>query len=372
MSILDRYIARQFVLNILVLLLVVASLIVTVDVVINLDRFAGRARQVGGENATSASHVWLVARLVADLWGPRLLQLFIFLNGVVLVAAMGFTCSQLARHREFVAMLAGGLSLHRAARPFLFVSLAMLLAQIAVHELALPRVAHLLPRDAGDAGKERVDSLPLRLSPDDQGRLWYARRFDDRAGTLEDLAVWERDESGTLTRTIVAARATWDGTGWVLEQGLSNEPLPPDGAAAARPPRVESRIDTTLDPQRIKVHAVQGFAGTLSWNQLTALLHSGAEPHTVEQLDRTRWSRVSGLAASFLALWGSLSMFLVRSPRPMIVPTLKAAPIALGGFAASAVASSASIPGLPVWFGAFLPTIVLLSVTIALVTGIET
>jgi lipopolysaccharide export LptBFGC system permease protein LptF len=370
MTLLDRYIARQFLLNILVLLLIVASLIVTVDVVINLDRFADRARQLDAD-ASTPRHASLVVRLVADLWGPRLLQLFVFLNGVVLAAAMGFTCTHLVRHREFVAMLAGGISLHRAARPFLAVAAAMLLAQVVVQELALPRVAHLLPRDAGDAGKERAAGLSLRLSPDDQGRLWYARAFDDHARSLEDLAVWERDDTGALTRTIVAARAAWDGRGWTLEEGFSNEPLPP-GGAAPRPPRRETRIDTTLDPDRIKVRAVQGFVGTLSWRQITRLLDTAAEPHTTEQLDRARWSRLSGLAASFLALWGSLAIFLVRSPRPMVVPALKSAPIALGGFAAAAVASSASIPGLPVWFGAFVPTIVLLSVTIALVTGVDT
>lgn len=375
MSLLDRSIARQYLVNIATLLLIVASLIVAVDVVINLDRFAARAEQMMTEPGNAGSggtlrHSLLTAFLIADLWGPRLLQLFMYLNGVVLIAAMGFTCSHMVRHREFVAMLAGGISLHRAARPFLIVGAVMLGAQALVQEFALPRVAHLLPRDAGDAGKRRLNSFPLHLTPDRDGRLWYARAFDDDADTLIDLAVWEHNAEGNLVRTIVAERGEWDGVGWRLVNGLAT--LAGEATGAPRRPALIGRIDSTLDPDRIKVRALEGFAGTLSWGQITALLSSGADSQTLEQLDRTRWSRVASLFGSFLALWGSLSIFLVRAPRPMLVPALKAAPVALGGFAASAVASSASIPGLPVWFGAFLPCLVLLSVAIALSTGVET
>ncbi|MBL8746609.1 MAG: LptF/LptG family permease [Phycisphaerae bacterium] len=374
MSLLDRYIARQYVVNILTLLLIVASLIVAVDVVINLDRFTGRAEQLaqsGEGGSRGALHrTLLTGLLIADLWGPRLLQLFTYLNGVVLIAAMGFTCSHLVRHREFVAMLAGGISLHRAARPFLVVGAMMLCVQAVVQEVALPRVAHLLSRDAGDAGKRRLDAFPLHLTPDREGRLWYARSFDDDERALVDLAVWEHDSEGNLTRTIVAERASWDGTGWNLRGGLATRSV--DGAAVQQKPEPIGRIESTLDPDRIKVRSLQGFTGTLSWGQITALLKTGADPQTLEQLDRTRWSRVASLLGSFLALWGAVSVFLVRAPKPMLKPALKAAPVALGGFAAAAVASSASIPGLPVWFGAFLPCVVLLSVAIALSTGVET
>lgn len=266
-------------------------------------------------------------------------------------------------------MLAGGVSLHRAARPFLIVAVLMLVAQAGVQEWGLPRVAHLLPRDAGDAGKRRLDQFSLRLTSDGEGRLWYARAFDDEAGALADLAVWEFDGDGALRRTIVADRATWTDGGWSLTQGLATRAEPRD--ARRRPERID-RIESTLNPDRIKVRALEGFASLLSWRQIGALLALGPDARTAEQLDRTRWGRIASLIGSFLALWGALSLYLVRAPRPMLGPSLRAAPVALGGFAASAVASSASIPGLPVWFGAFLPCLVLLSVAVALSTGVET
>jgi lipopolysaccharide export system permease protein len=320
----------------------------------------------------SARHLGTTAWLIADLWGPRLLQLFTYLNGIVLIAAMGFTCVQLVRHREFVAMLAGGISLHRAGRPFLIVGVLMIAGQAAVQEFAVPMIAHLLPRDPGDSGKASVEARPVPLSPDADNRLWHAGAFDDATGTLVNLNVWERDASNRLTRLITADRAVWDGRGWVLESGSARQP-PATPGSAPPPARRIDRLNTSLDPARLKVRLTQGFAQSLSLRELSSLTNGGGmDDSTRERLERTFWGRIAGWCCTFIALWGALSLFLVRSPRPMFAPALRAAPIALAGFAAGAAASSLAIPGLPVWFGAFVPCAALLSITVALATGVET
>lgn len=375
MSILSRYIARLFLVNIITLLVILFSLIVTVDVVINLDRFTNRANQLlpeGDGLIDSVRHLATTAWLIADLWGPRLLQLFTYLNGVVLIAAMGFTCVQLVRHREFVAMLASGISLHRAGRPFLIVGVLLITAQAAIQEFAVPRIAHLLPRDPGDSGKASMDARPVPLSPDADGRLWHASAFDDASGTLIGLNVWERDASTRPTRLITADKATWDGRGWLLESGEARQPPATPGAAPS-PARPIDRLDTSLDPARLKVRLTQGFAQSLSLRELASLAAGGGmDDATRDRLERTYWGRIAGWCCTFIALWGALSLFLIRSPRPMFAPALRAAPIALAGFAAGAAASSLAIPGLPVWFGAFVPCAALLSITVALATGVET
>lgn len=375
MTILSRYIARQYLVNVATLLVVLFSLIVAVDVVVNLDRFSRRAAEVGGDSTGLAAgfrHVMVTALLVVDLWGPRLVQLFAYMNGVVLIAAMGFTCAQLVRHRELVAMLASGVSLHRAGRPFLLVALVMVGAQAAVQEFAVPAVAHLLPRDAGDAGKRDLGEIRVPLAPDADNRLWQASTFDPAAGVLHDLNVWERDGAGRVTRVITAPLARWNSGSWVLQDGEARTP-PATPDEAPKPPRPIDRLTTSLDPDRIKVRHLQGFAQSLSLRAVADVLASGGvDARTRERLERTMWGRVSGWCCTVIALWGALSLFLVRSPRPMLGPALRAAPIALAGFAAGAAATSLSIPGLPAWFGAFVPCLALLSITVALATGIET
>ncbi|MDX2114075.1 MAG: LptF/LptG family permease [Planctomycetota bacterium] len=371
MRILDRYIARLLLVNFVTLLVIVSSMIVAIDVVINLDRFARRADQIAA-GAGALHHGLLTGLLVVDLWGPRLLQLFVYLSGVALIGALGFTAAQLVRHREFVAMLSSGISLHRAARPFVLVALGVTVCQAVVQEVAIPAVAHLLPRDPGDSGKRALNAFAVRLAPDEQGRLWYAPSFDDATGVLEEPVIWERSEEGALLRTIAAKAARWDGSGWVLEEGVARTPMSPDATASARPAAVE-RLETSLDPARLKVRHLQGFASNLSWRQIDEMLSGGGlDAAARERLNRLRWGRVSGLVSGFVATIGAMALFLVRTPRPMLGPSLRAAPVALAGVGAAAVASSAAVPGLPVWFGAFVPCLVLTSLSIALYTGVET
>ena len=176
MKIYERSVARLFGMNALLLLGVLFAFIVTVDVIINLDRFAdSAAKAFPAPDGQKAQGIRLVIGTIIgvwDIWGPRLLQLFGAVNGVVLVAAMGFTCTQLVRHRELVALLSSGVALHTLARPLLLITALFIGAQALTQELLVPAVAPLLTRDAGDSGKRDVRAFAVRLAPDDRGRLF--------------------------------------------------------------------------------------------------------------------------------------------------------------------------------------------------------
>lgn len=375
MTLADRYIARLYLINVVTLLVILAGFVVTVDVFVNLSRFTRSAADVfGSSDGKSATGLRLIIGTIlgiANIWGPRLLQLFNYLNGVVLVAAMGFTCSQLVRHREFVAMLAGGLSLHRIARPFVGVALGFVLLQGVNQEMVVPAMAHLLTRDAGDVGRRDVEAFTVRLVPDDQGRLFYADRFVNRTRTLENLHVFERDPSGEVRRVIGAPSARWDGRGWVLTRGIAR--TPPSEAAAGDAPRPVDRIDSSLDPMGLKVRYLQGFGRSLGWTQISSILrHGGLDERSKQDLDRTRWGRIATLASNFVTLLAALPFFLLRLPQPMLAPALKAAPVAIGGLIAAAAAPEIALPGLPVWLGAFVPCLLLLPIALALFSGLRT
>ena len=69
MKILDRYIARLYLTNIVTLLVVLACFIVTIDFSLNVDRFVRRAREVAGVSPEDPSH--LRVGLVTVLWLRR-------------------------------------------------------------------------------------------------------------------------------------------------------------------------------------------------------------------------------------------------------------------------------------------------------------
>ena len=368
----ERSIARLFAIDACILLAVLFALVVTIDVIVNLDRFTDRAADVfAAADGTKAEGLRLVIGTVIgvwDIWGPRMLQLFAAVNGVVLVAAMGFTCIQLVRHRELVALLASGVPLHTLARPLLIVSALFIGAQAVTQEFLVPAVAPLLIRDAGDSGKRDVRAFVVRLAPDDRGRLFYAKRFFDDRATMTGVTIWERTDS-RITRVITAEEARHDGSGWVFLNGFASVPT---GNGA--PPRTPiDRIDSSLDPAALKVRALQGFGQSLSWMQISELLTEGAlDQKRRDELDRLRWGRIAGLASTFVTVIAAMPFFLRRVPGPMLDACLKAAPIAGAGLVASAAAPVLALPGLPIPLAAFVPTLVLIPIAIALVSGIKT
>ncbi|MEM9082038.1 MAG: LptF/LptG family permease [Planctomycetota bacterium] len=385
MRTIHNYIARLYLVNVLALLILLFGFVVSIDVVTNLGDFANAASErltpEDGDEVSGVRSVLATVVAIIDIWGPRLLQLFNYLNGVVLVAAMGFTCAQLVKHREFVALLASGISLFRVARPFLLVALFFSGIQLVNQEVVLPRVAPLLVRDAGDAGERDVERFRVALAPDRDGRLFSARLFEPNAvgedgielgAYMQDVVVYERDEQGTVETVITANGAVWDGGGWALRNGLASvDPASPAFAGETQVP-IE-RISSTLSPAQLKVRHFQGFAANLGFFQLTHMLHSGSTDRRAEkQLDRIRWGRFAAILSNIFTLIAALPFFLVRLPRPMLGSALKAAPVGLAGLTAAAASTSMSLEGLPVWLGVFIPPLLLLPLAIFFFTSIRT
>lgn len=377
---LDRYIARQYLINVAALLVILFSFVITIDVSLNFDRFSTAALEflregTPGEPPDDATSPGLVRQgltiifLVLDLWWPRLLQLFNYLLGVVLIGGMGFTCAQLVRHRELVAVLASGVSLRRIARPILVVAVLLVGLQALNQELILPRIAPLLTRDHGDAGKRGLGADRVRLIKDARNRLFYARMFDADDEVLRDLYVWELDSQGVAQNRVFAPRAEWDGQAWVLENGVRES-----RAGNFRPPQEVERIETNLDPAALRMQRYAGFVQSLSWQQLSQMLArtENADERTRDRLTRVQYGRVSVMMSSLLALLVALPFFLRREPVNMLTQSLKCAPLTVLALVGGVLGASAALPGVPAALGVFVPVMVLIPLSIASVSGVKT
>ncbi len=380
MKLMDRYIARQFVLNTVALFVLLFGFVVTVDVFVNLRRFIRAAEQrLGGEGLDHGSIEVAVATAVNvfDLWWPRLLQLSGYTTGVVLIAAMGFTCVQLSRHREFVALLASGVSLHRVAVPFVAVAVVFTGLQAANQEVVLPRVAELLTRDAGDAGFAARSRFPVRLMPDGEGRFISARVYADDERRMTDVAVFVRGADGRIGRVITAEEAVWrEGLrggrgGWELVGGEVVEGAGGDGEAVRR--GMVEVLETPVDPGRVRVHHMAGMAQSLSWGELGEIIGApGIDASEAERLNRVRWGRPAAMVSNVLTLVAALSFFLVRTPQPMLKPVLKSLPVGVAGLVAAAAASSVVLPGIAAPVAAMVPSLVLAPVAVGLFSMMKT
>jgi len=375
MTILDRYIARQFLLNFVLLMGGLLTIIMLIDLSLNFDEFAEIAAKMvatsGGNKAlTSLSVFW-------NLWWPRLFQLVGFLMGMGLVAAMGFTCAQLVRNRELIAALAGGLSMLRVARPMLIVAVLLTGLQVVNRELIVPKLAPLLVRDKRQAGSTNLGVRYQPLCTDGSGRLFYARGVNLDEGTIEGLYIWERDAAGLATFRITADTAAWKDGAWQLTNGQKRD-VSTRLATGHQPPAVAiDRIETDLDPVSLKIRRFEGFSHNLSCvqiNDLVARFWSLPEPplRRIEELLRAKWGRFGLLATNLLALSLCLPFFLRREPSNMVVQSLKSAPVALGAIGVGFVCAVTTIPGLSPQVSVFVPAIVLFPLCIAAVSNIRT
>lgn len=386
MGTLDRYIARQFLINVVNLFVILFFFVITVDVALNVDRFTGIAREMArarGEAPSLLRTLLVTVMLVADLWWPQLLQLFNYMLGLVLVGAMGFTFSQMVRHREMVAMLSGGISLFRAARPVMLVALGFLAVQLVNTEVVLPRIAPLLTRDHGDAGRHDMRRQSVPLAPDGMGRLFFADEFDADRGVLQRVYILERGPDGLATRAIRAESAAWRDGAWVFTGGMA------EARGSLEPAVPIDRLESNLDPTELKIRSYEGFKRNLSWSQIGALVarSRGLEraarsagdtteadrlAASRETLERVRYGRVSVLATNLLALVICIPFFLTRSPGGMVARSLKCAPLAILSIMGGALGSAASIPGVPAALGAFIPVMILAPLAVAMATSVRT
>ncbi|MCA9278342.1 MAG: LptF/LptG family permease [Phycisphaeraceae bacterium] len=385
MKLLDRYIIKQYLFNTVALMCVLFCFIIAIDISLNIDRFLRLASDIlrkKGETDAIVPRVTLAVGLIGDLWGPRLFSLYNTLLGVVLTAAMGFTVTQLVRHRELVAMIASGQSLHRVVRPFLIVAIAMTTVAIINQEIFLPKAAPLLTRDPGEAGSRTLGTQEGPLSADGHKRLFYAKSFDADKGELNGVYVLERTDNGMGKRRITADHATWDNGAWVLTNATIDrrvddfDPSETTGQPTidARATVPELRLGTDLDPTALRIRQYSGYAQHLSTAQLAAMrsTHGQLNTHVRDRLARVQYGRFATMIATVLAMLLVMPFFLKREPSALISHVVKAAPIAVIAIIGAMLGTAIPIPGVPVAICAFLPVMVLAPMTIASLSAMKT
>ncbi|MHC4083189.1 MAG: LptF/LptG family permease, partial [Planctomycetota bacterium] len=185
MWLIDRYIARRFLANFFILLILLFVFAISIDLLLELDEFVEVARDTVGPEGGILAQLTALIGIVVNFHGPRLFQFYAYMLGLLSVGAMGFTLAQMHRHRELVALLASGVRLHRIALPILGAALVLNLFQLANQELMLPRLAPLLIRSHHDIGQQGAEAFDVMFVADGMGTLLQAPSFDPTTDTLE-------------------------------------------------------------------------------------------------------------------------------------------------------------------------------------------
>ncbi|MEC8770420.1 MAG: LptF/LptG family permease [Planctomycetota bacterium] len=297
---------------------------------------------------------------VIDFQLPRLFQLYALLWSPAVVGAAGFTFVRMQRHREIVGLQAAGISRRSLMRPIVEGTLILIVLQGLNQEFMVPKLSPLLARTHGDIGQDAIRAFAVPPTPDGSGRLWCSVSCDPVRGSMADVLVLERDETGRTVRRIEAATATWDENGlWQLTEGSAI-----DLAELPRPPQPVASLTTDLDPMVLLARHRSQFASLFGWTDISRTLKrlesGGDEVNSVEDRFRRQYSaHFSALLAGILLPFLALPALLGPRPDGLIRAGTRAVALGLGGFVLTWGSMLADIPGFSPEIAPYLPTLLL-------------
>jgi lipopolysaccharide export system permease protein len=192
MTIFDRYLLRLYCKVLVISFVSLAGLFVVIDGFNNLDEFLTYGKgQAGG-----------TAAVLAEYYGPRLLQFFDQIAGLLAMLSAGFVLTVLARTNELTALLAAGIAPARILQPLVVASILVALLGAANREFGLPAVRDSLSRNAqdwkGETGRKCTPRYDIRTEILIAGQATFAnqKRLSNPLFRLpSELAPWGRQIS---------------------------------------------------------------------------------------------------------------------------------------------------------------------------------
>jgi len=369
------YIMKRMAINFIVLFTLFYLLGAVIDIIVNLDEF-GKTALFVSDDGGFFHRAYSIVQVAIGYEGPRLFQMYAYLHGVIAIGAMGFTAANMLRSREFVAIMAAGISLRRIALPFLYIMACISILALINQEYMLPRVAPLLLRDHDESGDKTPGSFTVPFTPDHNGALLFAPSLDPSTGILTGPSFLERDEKGRMIRQIQSTTATWDKTtnsGWILENGTSVRIAidESNGQATISLPEPVEFYETELSPYILTLHRYGQYIGMLGMSQLNNMLEA-AGAFDEPMLRRHWFARFATIAMNLMAMIIVIPCFVTRDAVVVSRQAIKSGAIALTILFGGMIVMLMPLPGIPAMVSVFLPAIVLIPIALLRTVMIRT
>jgi lipopolysaccharide export system permease protein len=147
------------------------GLYVVIDAFSNLDEFMKRADGFGELMSVMGRYYLVHQALYFDQLG-----------GVISMMAAIFTVTWMQRNNEQLAMLAAGISTHRAIRPVLYSSVIVSFLSVGNQEIIIPKYAEEIQKSHDDDGMSKVRLLPKRY--DSRSVMIHGKEADRATRTI--------------------------------------------------------------------------------------------------------------------------------------------------------------------------------------------
>jgi LPS export ABC transporter permease LptG len=296
---LDRYILREFLKILMLVLVSTAALFVIVD----YTDLSGDIR---------ANHIPL--HVVGAYYRFLIFQILNYTLPISVLVSTLVTFGIFSKNNEVTAFKSGGMSLYRAALPIVGIA-------VAISVLAYLQLDYVLPYS-----NQRVEELrsrikakrnaPHAVTTPHQQKLWFQGKgpgryiinflaYDRDEKELSQVQVFEFDPTKfRLTRRVYAERARWDGVGWVFSNGWLRS-FGDNGSSTFAPITRPLRLYYSERPEDFATEArapdQMTFAQLRRYIETIRKSGYAAEELTVKLYTKTSWPFIS-LVMALIAL----------------------------------------------------------------------
>lgn len=211
MRILDKYVLKEFISPFLFGVCAFTAVFIGTG---TLYRIANLINQYGAS-------AWAVFRILV-LAMPSII-IVTFPMSVLLGSLMAF--GRLSSSSELIVMRSGGQNFVRLAMPVFIAAFFISVVSMVFNEYVVPRANNAYNRIINEEVKHNVapatqDHIVIKnVSGSDISSLMYARQYNAETKMLTDITVQEF-ENDVLARVEKAEWADWNGTKWVMHDGI--------------------------------------------------------------------------------------------------------------------------------------------------------
>ena len=334
MKILDRYVAKNFLVGYAIAFSVLIGFRIIIDLFVKIDEFTENLTDLG--TAGVIKHILIFYGLNGTLY-------FRDFAGMITVVAASFSFGRMVRSNELVAVMASGVSLKRIIGPIVFLAVLLTGVLLVDQEFIIPQLADKLVRNHEDIpGRE---SYHVRFINDGNGSLINSLRFDVGTSTFYQPTIllrkpvelkpgiWE------VTARIDAGKAVdnhqtgqWDlysidpndpkSSEWnMYAEDPNNIRWLPYGLlyeknSSGRPKRIPS-YSSNITARDIPIMRKSEHKTLLSLRQLNELAEQGTQVRGLAQLYSQKHFRITDPLINLVMLMISLPLLVCRDPKSM-------------------------------------------------------
>jgi lipopolysaccharide export system permease protein len=306
MKILDKYVAKSFLMGYVISFCVLIGLRVIIDLFVNLDEFAENT----GRGALSV--FWNIL----SYYGTNSTLYFRDFAGMITVVAAAFSLGKMVRSNELVAVMASGVSLKRVIAPIVILSLALTGLLIIDQEFLIPPLADKLVRSRDVVPGQEM--YKIWFISDAKGSLICSQKFDVKTSTLyKPTIITRQKKAGSLvwetTGRIDAEKAVYnpDTGDWKLVNGWeTNKDLTQNRQSL-------SAYASDITPKDVAIRAESQDKTLLSSRQLGLLAAQGTKVKDLAQLYSQKHFRITDPIVNMIMLMISLPILVCRDPKAM-------------------------------------------------------